>query len=290
MYPDAFEYRAPAEIGEALEILAKYGEDAKVLAGGMSLLPLLKMRLLRPAVVVDINRLPGLGEVREDDAGITIGSLVRHAQVARDPVLGRYLPWLREVVPLVADPQVRSLGTIAGTLAEADPAGDWSAVFLALDAEVRLTGPAGERTVRCRDWFTDSFTPSIDPEELILGVRVPKPDPSTTGAYVKIEKRAGDFAVAGCAVVVRHGRAGQGSVGLGMTGVGAVPMVPGKAIAVLERDGWGSRAIQSAAAAVAAEVRPLADMRGSVTYKKRMAGVALARAMRQAADPQGGSA
>jgi aerobic carbon-monoxide dehydrogenase medium subunit len=290
MYPPAFEYKAPAEIGEVLELLAKYGEDAKILAGGQSLLPLLKMRLLRPDVVVDINRLPGLDQVREDETGITIGSLVRHAQIARDPVLGRHLPWLREVVPLVADRQVRSLGTIAGTLVEADPAGDWSAVFLALDAEVRVVGPAGPRTVRCRDWFTASFTPAIAPEELIMGVRVPRPGRGTAGAYVKIEKRVGDFAVAGCAVVVRRGRTGQGSVGVGMTGVGPVPMVPAEAVTILERDGWDPGGIQSAAAAVAAEVSPLDDMRGSATYKKRMAGVAFQRAMLRAAETQGGSA
>lgn len=161
MFTPPFAYAAPRSVPELLALLNEHGADAKVLTGGQSLIPLLKLRLVRPAIIADANHLPGLDRVSDDGSHISVGALVRHHQMRTDPLICRHFPWLPDMVPLIGDPQVRSLGTLAGTLVEADPAGDWSAAMLALGAEICAVSSAGRRTIPIADWFMYSYTPAL---------------------------------------------------------------------------------------------------------------------------------
>jgi aerobic carbon-monoxide dehydrogenase medium subunit len=275
MFPARFEYHQATGLDDALEVLSAHGSDAKILSGGQSLVPLMKFRLVQPEIVLDINRIPGLGTVREDGDFVVVGALVRHYELETNSVIGRHFPWLLEVAHHVGDTQVRSLGTLAGSLVEADPAGDWSAALLALGATVRVVGPSGTRDVACAEWFTYSFTPAIEDDEIVVEVWIPIPRPGLRGAYRKIEKRKGDFAVAGCAVVADRA---AGTARVGLTGVAATPIVSDEAAALLAVEEWSPRLIAQARDAVQSTVRPLADSRGSAAYKRQMAGVMFERA------------
>jgi aerobic carbon-monoxide dehydrogenase medium subunit len=289
VYPAAFEYHLATSLEDAIEVLEAHGSDAKVLSGGQSLIPLMKFRLVRPEVVVDINRLPGLGRIREDGDTIAIGALVRHCETERDPILARYFPWLIDVAHHVADTQVRSLGTVAGSLVEADPAGDWSAALLALDGSVRVTGPRGTRDIPCRDWFTYSFTPAIEDNEIVTEVRLPKPAAGHVGIYQKLEKRKGDFAVAGCALYAEPGSDGSHrNVRIGLIGVGPTPMLAPAAAARMTGQPWSPDVIAAAQDEVRQLVRPMADSRGSSGYKSEMAAVLLEQAAAALANHDGG--
>jgi carbon-monoxide dehydrogenase medium subunit len=290
VHPAAFEYHLATSLDDAIAVLDAHGADAKVLSGGQSLIPLMKFRLVRPEVIVDINRVPGLGSITEDGDMIVIGALVRHYQMERDPVIVRHFPWLASVAHHVADTQVRSLGTLAGSLVEADPAGDWSAALLALDASVRVTGPQGTRDIPVRDWFTYSFTPAIEDDEVVTEVRLPRPPAVHHGTYAKLEKRQGDFAVAGCALYAEP--AGDGSyrnVRVGLIGVGPTPLLAPAAAAALTGTRWSADVIAAAQEEVRRIIRPLADSRGSSGYKTEMAAAMVERAALTLAHGAGGT-
>jgi carbon-monoxide dehydrogenase medium subunit len=280
MFPARFDYHAATSLDEAVGILAADPETTKVLSGGQSLVPLLKLRLVQPDLVLDINNVPGLDRITEVGDFVVVGALVRHHQFASDPVIARQLPWLHDIVPLIADRQVRSLGTLAGTLVEADPTGDWSAAMLALDALVDVVGPTGRRTIASRDWFTYAFTPALSDDEIVEQVRIPKQPRPAVGAYAKLEKRAGDFAVAGVAVTLDLDEAGVcGAVGVGLTGVGSTPMLASAAAAILRGSRVDDATVAAAEQAVTEAVNPMEDMRGSAEYKREMAGVMFRRAV-----------
>ena len=278
MYPQPFEYVRPESVGHALELLAQHGADARPLAGGQSLLPLMKQRLATPRVVVDIGRLEDLARV-EDDGSLRIGSLVTHAAIeARD--WPAPLALLYDGASVIGDVQVRNLGTMGGALAHADPVGDWGPVLQALDASVRIGSARGEREVPVAELFTDAFSTVLGPDELITAIDVPAQDAAATGAYVKLARRVGDAGVATVAVQVRW--AGDGTCASAAVAVGAAARVPfraSEAEAFLAGRTLGEETMAEAARLVQAALTPFSDVRGSAEYRRDMVAVALTRAL-----------
>ena len=287
MIPPSFDYHAPRTLPEALELLARHPGEAKVLSGGQSLLPILKLRLAAPAHVVDIGRLPGLDYIKEEAGFLKIGALAREADLEASELVRSRYPILLETAAVVADPVVRNLATVAGNLAHGDPANDHPATMLALGAEVVATGPRGSRTIPVADFFKGLFTTALEPTEILTEIRVPVPPARSGGAYLKLERKVGDFATAGAAAFVVLDAGGSFTrVGIGLTNLGETPIRAEAA----ERHllGKGKEAIAQAARLAAEATSPGADRRGSVEYKKDMARVLTARALTTAAGRAGG--
>jgi aerobic carbon-monoxide dehydrogenase medium subunit len=285
MYPPSFEYFAPATIDEALSILERYGDDAKILAGGQSLIPLMKLRFASPRALVDVNRIEGLDELDEEEGALRIGALVRHKACERADLLqGRYRV-LGEAAPQISDPIVRNLGTVAGSLAHADPQGDWGSALLATDAEVVAQGPSGPRTIALEDFFQGPFTTALDPTELITEVRVPDPGPRTSGTYLKLERKVGDFATVGVAIHLTLADGGKVErAGIALTGVGPTNVKATAAENVLVGAELDDDAIREAATRAAEAAQPHDDVRGSAEYKRNVVRIFTERGLRRAAD------
>ena len=290
MYPAEFEYFAPTSVDDALALLATYGDDAKILAGGQSLLPMMKLRIAGPKYLVDVNRIPGLGGIRDEDGWLVCGALTRHAEIAASPVVAARLPLMRDAARLTADVQVRNRGTIGGSLAHADPGGDWPAALMALDAVVEVTGLTGRRTVPLRDFLVDAYTTVLGPGDMLTAVRIPLPAPGSGGAYVKFEKRAGDFAVASVGVQLRLEAGRVVAVAIALGSLGPTPLRAGAAETVLAGHPVDEARLREAAALVSEAAQPFDDTRGSVEYKRHLAGVLLQRAFAVAVDRAGGIA
>jgi aerobic carbon-monoxide dehydrogenase medium subunit len=289
MIPAGFDYHAPITIGEATGLLARLGEDAKVLSGGQSLIPLLKLRLATPRHLVDINRIPGLAYVKETDGALRIGALAREVDLDESEVVRARYPLLADATRVIADPLVRNLATVAGNLAHGDPANDHPAVMLALGAEVTATGPSGERRIPIGAFFTGPFETALRGDELLTEIRVPAPAPRSGGAYMKLERKVGDFATAAVAAQVTLAADGTcAAVGIALTNVGLTPIKAEKAEAALRGKSPDEAAITQAAQLAADAARPEADLRGSVEYKKDMVRVLTARALRKAIERAGG--
>ena len=283
MIPGAFEYHTPTSLGEATALLSKLGDDAKVLSGGQSLIPLMKLRLASPRHVVDINGLPGLAYVREDGGTLRIGGLTREADLEESDLVRRRYPLLSDTCKVIADPLVRNLATIGGNLAHGDPANDHPATMLALGAEVVAVGQGGERKIPIGSFFTGPFSTALRPDEIVVEVRVPTPKPGSAGAYVKMERKVGDFATAAVAVQLTLGAGGVcEQVGIGLTNVGSVPIKAEKAEAALRGKRPDDAAIRQAAQLAAEAAQPTADLRGSVEYKRDLVRVLTGRAIRKA--------
>jgi len=284
MIPAAFEYHAPTTIAEAVALLTRHGEDAKILSGGQSLIPMMKLRLATPRHLVDINRIPGLDYVREADGTLRIGALVREADLeASDLVAARY-PILVDACRVIADPLVRNLATVCGNLAHGDPANDHPAAMLALGAAVVAVGPRGERTVPVTGFFTGPFATALAPDEVAVEIRVPAPPPRSGGAYVKLERKVGDFATAAVAVQVTLGADGRCQrAGIGLTNVGPTPIQARQAEAHLTGKRLDDATIRAAAGLAAEAAEPTSDGRGSAEYKKDLVRVLTMRALRRAA-------
>jgi carbon-monoxide dehydrogenase medium subunit len=285
MYPPSFEYFAPATIDEALSILERYGDDAKILAGGQSLIPLMKLRFASPRALVDVNRIEGLDELDEEEGALRIGALVRHKACERADLLqGRYRV-LGEAAPQISDPIVRNLGTVAGSLAHADPQGDWGSALLATGAEVVAQGPSGPRTIALEDFFQGPFTTALDPTELITEVRVPDPGPRTSGTYLKLERKVGDFATVGVAIHLTLADGGKVErAGIALTGVGPTNVEATAAENVLAGAELDDDAIREAATRAAEAAQPHDDVRGSAEYKRNVVRIFTERGLRKAAD------
>jgi aerobic carbon-monoxide dehydrogenase medium subunit len=283
MIPAGFEYHAPTSLGEATALLAKLGEDAKVLSGGQSLIPLMKLRLSSPGHVVDINGIAGLAGIREADGVLRIGALTRESDLeASDLVRTRY-PLLHDTSKVIADPIVRNLATVGGNLAHADPANDHPATMLALGAEVVAAGPKGERRIPIASFFTGPFATALRPDEILIEIRIPQPVARSAGAYLKLERKVGDFATAAVAVQVTLGAGGAcDRVGIGLTNVGLTPIEAGEAEALLKGKRPDETAIRRAGELAAAAAQPSDDLRGSAAYKKDLIRVLTARALRKA--------
>lgn len=283
MIPAAFEYEVATDLAHAIDLLAKSGGEAKVLAGGQSLIPLMKFRLAQPKVLVDINRVAGLDRIAESDGELRIGALAREAALEASPLITQRYPILYETSRVVADPLVRNLATVGGNLAHADPANDHPATLLALRATVVARGPKGERTIAADELFLDTFTTSLGPAEIITEVRVPKAQPRTGGAYLKLERKVGDFAIAGVAAFVALDGGGKvASAGIGLTNVGPTALRARKAEEALRGRTPDDKAIAEAAAAAAAQAQPVTDLRGPADYKRDIVRVLTARALRTA--------
>jgi carbon-monoxide dehydrogenase medium subunit len=283
MYPASFEYVAPATLEEALDTLARFEDDAKVLAGGQSLIPLMKLRLAAPRAVVDINRLPGLDTLAADDGGLRIGALVRHKACERSDLLGGRWGTLGAAAPQISDPIIRNLGTVCGSLAHADPQGDWGSALLAMDAEVVAQGPDGTRTIPVRELFDGPFVTTLAPTEIITEVRVPDPGPNAGGTYLKLERKVGDFASVGVAVhlAMENGKAGR--AGIALTAVGPTNLRATAAEEALAGSALTDDVIAEAARLAAEAAHPYSDTRGTADYKRTVVRVFTERGLREVA-------
>ena len=289
MIPAAFEYHAPTSIGEATALLGRLGDDAKVLSGGQSLIPLMKLRLASPRHVVDINGIPGLAYVREADGFLRIGAMTRESELEDSEVVRTRYPLLHDTCKVIADPLVRNLATIGGNLAHGDPANDHPATMLALEAEVVATGRAGERRIPIASFFTGPFATALAPDEILVEIRIPMPAARSGGAYLKLERKVGDFATAAVAaqLALRSDGACE-QVGIGLTNVGLTPIKAERAEAALRGKRPDEATITAAAQAAAAASQPAEDLRGSVEYKRDVVRVLTARALRRAMARAGG--
>jgi aerobic carbon-monoxide dehydrogenase medium subunit len=283
MIPAAFEYHRPSTLQDAIALLGRLGADAKVLAGGQSLIPLMKLRLASPRHLVDLNRIGGLGTIAEQDGALVIGALVRESELEASDLVRRRFPILADACRVIADPLVRNLATVGGNLAHGDPANDHPAVMLACEAEVAATGPKGARRIPVAGFFTGPLETTLGPGEILTEIRIPLPPARSGGAYLKLERKVGDFATAGVAVQLTLGADGTcARAGIGLTNVGPTPIRAGRAEALLRGHRPDDAAIREAAKAAAAESDPAEDLRGSVEYKRDLVRVLTARAIRRA--------
>lgn len=279
MFPGAFDYRAPSSLEEAVAVLAEAGDEAKVLSGGQSLLPLLKLRLASPSVLVDIGRVPGLAHMELRDGELRIGARTRHVDVERNPALSGVLPILLAAARQVADPLVRNSGTLAGSLCHADPAGDWGSVMLALDASLVATSKRGQRVMPAADFFVSPFTTALEPDEILTEIRIPAPSARSAGTYLKLERKIGDFATAAVAVQVEMSNGHIGRAGIGLTAVGPTNLRAREAEAALAGQEPTVDVIEHAAELAAAAGQPHDDVRGSAEYKRDVVRVFVKRGL-----------
>jgi aerobic carbon-monoxide dehydrogenase medium subunit len=281
--PAAFKYAAPTSIAEAVALL-QGDDDAKVLAGGHSLLPLMKLRLAEPTVLVDINRIPGLDTIQEDTGleRLRIGALVRHVDLERSPILRNTYPLLAETARGIGDPLVRNRGTLVGSVAHADPASDWPAALLAVNAEVVATGPNGERTIKLSDLYVGILTTSLQPGELVTEVRVPMPGPNEGGAYEKLERKVGDYAVVGVGVQVQLQSGTITRAGIGLCNVGSNSIKATQAEQFLTGKPPAPDNINEAARLAMEASDPVEDDRGPIDYKRAMVRELTKRALNRA--------
>jgi len=283
MIPPAFEYHAPRSVGEAIGLLGSLGSDAKLLAGGHSLLPMMKLRFAQPAHLIDLNRIDALRGIREDGGTIVIGAMTVENDLIASPVLQQRVPLLPLAAHLIADPQVRNRGTIGGDIAHGDPANDHPALAMALDASFTLQGPGGTRSVAAGDFYQGTYMTALAEDEILTEIRVPAFAPKTGYAYEKLKRKTGDWATAGAAVVLRLDGGQVGHVRIALTNVAPTAIRPTAAEDALKGQPLSDATIEAAALAAMAACDPAEDLRGSADYKRAMAGQMLKRAIRAAA-------
>ena len=289
MIPSAFDYHAPASIPEAIALLSRFGESAKVISGGQSLLPLLKLRLGTAEHLVDIGRIAGLEYVREEGGSLRIGGRTRESVLERSEIVHTRFPILLDTARVIADPLVRNRATVGGNLAHGDPANDHPATMLALRATVVAQGPNGERTIPIDRFFTGLFATALAADEILTEIRIPVPPNRSGGAYMKLERKVGDYATAAAAAQVTLDGAGNFTeVGLALTNAGPVPVRASAAEDVLLGKRADDARIAEAARRAAEAASPTADRRGSVEYKREMARVLAVRALKKAVERAGG--
>jgi aerobic carbon-monoxide dehydrogenase medium subunit len=284
MKPPRFDYHAPRRVEEAVELLARYGGDAKVLAGGQSLMPLLNFRLARPAALVDVNRIGELAYVREDDGMLAFGAMTRQRTIEFSPVVARRLPLLAEATRWVGHLPIRSRGTIGGSIAHADPSAEYPTVLTALGGEVVVQGPRGRRTLTPDRLFETYLTTSLAPDELLVEVRLPASPAGAGYAFEEFARRHGDFAIIGIAALVVRDGDRCASARLASAGAGPVPLRLQAAEEILEREGLGERAIAAAAARAAELVDPDSDVHASAAYRRQLTRVLTGRALKRACE------
>ncbi len=291
MIPRSFEYFSPRTLDEAIGLLQKLGPEAKLLSGGQSLIPMMKLRIVSPQHIVDINRIPGLDYVTESDGHLKIGALAREHQLESSDVINTKLPILADTAKFIADPLVRSQATVCGNLAHGDPANDHPATMLALGATVVATGPKGQREIPIADFFPGLFTTALEPEEILTEIKIPLPPAKSGGAYLKLERKVGDFATAGVAAQITLDDAGNcAKAGIGLTNVGMTPIKATKTEAFLAGKKLDEATIKQAAETAASESQPTDDIRGSAEYKRDLVRVLTARALTRALDRAKGGA
>jgi len=289
MIPAPFDYHRPGTLDEAVALLARYGDGAKVLSGGMSLLPILKLRLGAVAHLVDIGRIPGLEYIKEEGGMLKIGGGTRQAALERSELIAAKYPILRDAVVLIADPLVRNRATVGGNLANGDPGNDLPATMITLGATLVVRGPKGERTIPVSQFYKGIYSTALAPDEILAEVRVPIPPPRSGGAYLKLKRKVGDFAVAAAAVqVTLDAKGGIERAGIALTNAGATPIEAADAAKYLAGKALDDKVVAEASRLAAAKSSPSADRRGSVEYKQEMARVLVGRALRKAVARAGG--
>ncbi|MGH9751908.1 MAG: FAD binding domain-containing protein [Blastocatellia bacterium] len=283
MIPRSFEYLAPRTLDEALSLLQKLGQEAKILSGGQSLIPMMKLRLAAPPYVIDINHIPGLNYISESDGFLRIGALARESDLEVSPTVISRFPILVDTTSVIADPLVRNQATVCGNLAHGDPANDHPATMLALEASLIAVGPNGEREIPVESFFTGLFTTALQPDEILKEIKVPIPPPSSGGAYLKLERKVGDYATAGVAVQITVNKAGVCQrAGIGLTNVGFSPLKARKAEAFLVGKSLDDATIKRASELAAGESQPIDDIRGPADYKRDLVRVLTVRALNRA--------
>jgi carbon-monoxide dehydrogenase medium subunit len=288
MIPQSFEYFRPETISEAIALLQEHGDGAKILSGGQSLIPMMKVRLARPEYIVDINRLAGLQYVKEEGGFLKIGGLTREADLEASNLIRTKYPIILDTAEMIADPQVRNMATVGGNLAHGDPANDHPATMLALGAEVTATGEDGVRTIAIKDFFLSVFTTALEHGEILTEIRIPIPPPGSGGAYLKLERKVGDFATVGVAAQVTIDDTGIcRRAGIGLTNVGATPIKATKAESFLIGKIIDEPQISRAAQLAAEDSQPSSDLRGPAEYKVAMVKVLTRRALVRARERAG---
>ena len=271
MYPSRFRYEAPSSLSDTIAMLRDGGDYAKVLAGGQSLVPLMKLRFASPELVVDINNVPGLGYHRADpDGTLHIGALCRHVDLERSALLASTQPTMAAAAPLIADPIVRNRGTLVGSLCHADPQGDWASVVLALGGSVVAQGPGGKRSIPMADFVTGPFQNVLEPAEIAVEAVIPAAQGTRSGGYLKLERRVGDFATVGVAVAIETSGGTVSRAGIALTGVGGSTIAAIAAAQALAGQPLSADSISRAADLAAEAARPRTDHRGSAEYKRHM--------------------
>jgi carbon-monoxide dehydrogenase medium subunit len=288
MIPAAFDYHSPATLKEAIGLLTQYRDTAKVMSGGQSLLPLLKLRLGSAEHLVDIGRIPGLDYLREEGGFLKIGGRTRECELERSELIKTRYPILLDTAVVIADPLVRNRATVGGNLAHGDPANDHPATMLAVRAEVSVVGPKGERKIPIDQFFVGLFQTALEPDEILTEIRVPVPTAGSGGAYVKLERKVGDYATAAAAaqLTVQGGKISK--AGLALTNAGPVPTRAAAAEQFLTGKAPDEKTLVEAARLAADATSPNADRRGQVDYKKEMARVLATRALKKAVERAGG--
>ena len=283
MIPPRFEYHAPTSVGEAIQLLNDLGDSAKLLAGGHSLLPMMKLRFAAPEHLIDINRIPELRGVREDGGNVVIGAMTTETEVINSPVIQAKLPLLSEAAKLIADPQVRNRGTIGGDIAHGDPGNDHPALAMALDASFVLQGPGGQRTVAADAFFFGTYMTALAENEVLCEIHAPAFASGTGWAYEKLKRKTGDWATAACAVVMRKSGDKITHIRVTLTNVGPTALRAHDAEAALLNNALDESSISAAANAAAAICDPAEDLRGDIEYKTAMAAQMVRRALKAAA-------
>jgi carbon-monoxide dehydrogenase medium subunit len=278
MYPTRFRYEAPKSLDETLDLLRIHGDEAKILAGGQSLIPMVKLRFATPGLLVDINNLPGLGYHREEDGALEVGALCRHVDLEFSTGLGSW-PLMASAAPLVADPIVRNRGTLVGSACHADPQGDWASVLLALGGSVVAVSHRGRREIPMTDFVTGPFQNALLPGELAVAARIPAPTGTPVGRYLKLERRVGDFATVGVAVALETAGSTVITAGIALTGVGANNIKAVAAEQVLVGSALEPDVVKEAARLAAEVAQPRTDHRGSADYKRHVIRTFVTRAL-----------
>lgn len=281
MIPAAFDYVVPRSLSEAVAELVKHGEEGKVLAGGHSLIPLMKLRLATPSFLVDIGRINNLSYIREEDGHVAIGALTTHHDIEFSELIKRKLPLLSSAASQIGDPQVRNRGTIGGAAAHADPFGDFPACLLALDAELKVVGPKGERSIQARDFFVDTFTSALEPNEIVREIRITTPPEGSKGTYLKFSRRSQDWAIVAVAAQVTVSGHDVKNVAIGLTGMGSKPIRASGVEQALRGKAGHDDEIRAAAERAPEGTDPQQDLNGSPDYRRHLAKVLTRRALEE---------
>ncbi|MEO0472781.1 MAG: xanthine dehydrogenase family protein subunit M [Bacteroidota bacterium] len=283
MIPAQFDYVAPATLDEAISLLEKHGDEAKILAGGHSLIPMMKLRFATPETLIDLGNIPGLSYIREEGGYLKFGAMTREADLEHSDLIRSKYPIFTDASKLIADPQVRNMGTIGGNIAHGDAANDHPAVLLALRAEVEIAGSSGRRTVPIDEFFYGFYMTAIQPNEILTEIRIPVPGSGTGNAYHKLERKVGDYATAGVAVQLTIDGSGNCTyAGIGLTNVNSTPLRATRSESVLVGNRITDELIKQAAQFASEDCEPSADLRGDEEYKRAMVGVLVKRMIHKA--------
>jgi aerobic carbon-monoxide dehydrogenase medium subunit len=280
--PGAFAYHRPKSLKEAVAMLADLGEDARPLAGGHSLIPMMKLRLAAPAHLVDLGAIGELRGIRAEGGDIVIGAMTTQQELIADPTLAAKLPILRETALVIADPQVRYVGTLGGNVANGDPGNDMPAVMLCLGAIYHVAGKGGERRLAARDFYEGAYMTALEPGEMVTAIRIPTPPQGHGAAYEKLKRKIGDYATAAAAVILTQSGGRVATCSIGLTNVAETPLWAEEAAKIVVGSALDAATVKKAAAAAEAIASPASDNRGPAQYRKKMAGVMVARALARA--------